>query len=100
MAALLALLSALVYGAGDFFGGLASRRAPAVLVTIWAQVVGLVGLSLAVAVVPSDEVTCCVRVSRSCALAACGASVRAHAASAYASMPRVRRYFSAVRSRG
>ncbi len=57
MAALLALASSLVYGSGDFLGGMASRRAPAILVTIWAQLIGLVGLAVAVVVLPADDVT-------------------------------------------
>jgi drug/metabolite transporter (DMT)-like permease len=42
VAVLLALCSAAVYGAGDFFGGLSSRRAPALLVVGASQLVGLV----------------------------------------------------------
>jgi drug/metabolite transporter (DMT)-like permease len=42
MAVLLALCSAVVYGAGDFFGGLSSRRAPALIVVGASQAVGLV----------------------------------------------------------
>ena len=41
MALLLALCSAAVYGAGDFLGGLSSRRAPALLVVGLSQFVGL-----------------------------------------------------------
>jgi uncharacterized membrane protein len=41
MAALLALLSAVVYGVGDFCGGMASRRARATAVVLWSHVVGL-----------------------------------------------------------
>jgi drug/metabolite transporter (DMT)-like permease len=41
MAALLALCSALVYGVGDFCGGLATRRATATAVVLWSHVVGL-----------------------------------------------------------
>lgn len=41
MAILLALCSAAAYGAGDFFGGLSSRRAPALVVVGLSQVVGL-----------------------------------------------------------
>lgn len=41
MAVLLALCSAALYGAGDFFGGLSSRRAPALLVVGLSQLVGL-----------------------------------------------------------
>jgi drug/metabolite transporter (DMT)-like permease len=45
----LALASALVYGTGDFLGGLSSRRAPAMAVTLCSQLAGL--LSIVVAVV-------------------------------------------------
>lgn len=41
MAALLALAAAAAYGAGDFLGGVASRREPATAVVLWAHVVGL-----------------------------------------------------------
>jgi drug/metabolite transporter (DMT)-like permease len=41
VAVLLALCSAAAYGAGDFFGGLSSRRAPALLVVGLSQLVGL-----------------------------------------------------------
>ena len=40
----LALASALAWGAGDFFGGLATRQARAVGITLISQFVGLVGL--------------------------------------------------------
>ena len=46
MAALLALLSSVLWGSSDFFGGLASRRLPAVLVVGWSQSFGLVGVVL------------------------------------------------------
>ncbi len=42
MAALLALCSAATYGVGDFFGGLAARRAPATAVLWWSHIVGVV----------------------------------------------------------
>jgi len=42
----LALLSSMVYGVADFLGGMSSRRAPAVTVTAWFQVTGLVFLVL------------------------------------------------------
>lgn len=54
MAVLLALASALVYGGGDFCGGLASRRAPALTVAIGAQLAGALGLAVVVALVPPD----------------------------------------------
>jgi len=44
VAILLALASALVYGTADFLGGLASRRAAALLVTFVSQCAGLVSL--------------------------------------------------------
>jgi drug/metabolite transporter (DMT)-like permease len=51
MAALLASLSAVVFGVGDFMGGLASRRVRAVVVAAWSQLVGLGLLVALVAVV-------------------------------------------------
>lgn len=44
----LGLLVAAAYGAGDFLGGLASRRRTASLVVLWSQAAGLVGLLLLV----------------------------------------------------
>jgi drug/metabolite transporter (DMT)-like permease len=44
MAAVLALLSAVVYGAGDFLGGLAARRLPPPAVVLRSNVIGLLGL--------------------------------------------------------
>ena len=41
MAILLAGLSALMYGAGDFCGGMATRRAPLFTVLVFSQLVGL-----------------------------------------------------------
>jgi drug/metabolite transporter (DMT)-like permease len=41
MASLLALTAAMAYGAGDFLGGVASRRAPTTAVVLWSHVVGL-----------------------------------------------------------
>ena len=38
------LASALTYGVADFFGGLAAKRAPAIAVTAFAALVGLVAL--------------------------------------------------------
>lgn len=56
MAALLALLSAMAWGAGDFFGGVAARRIPPPAVVLRSNVVGLVGLGLAVPLVGAAEV--------------------------------------------
>ena len=46
MAVVLALCSAATYGVGDFFGGLATRRASAPAVVLWSHVVGLILLLL------------------------------------------------------
>jgi uncharacterized membrane protein len=43
----LACVSAVLYGAGDFFGGFATRRASAITVTLASQAVGLVALLVA-----------------------------------------------------
>lgn len=40
----MALLSSMLYGVADFLGGMGSRRGPAVTVTAWFQVVGLLFL--------------------------------------------------------
>jgi drug/metabolite transporter (DMT)-like permease len=48
LAVALGLLVAATYGAGDFFGGLASRRRSATLVVLWSQGAGLVALLLLV----------------------------------------------------
>jgi uncharacterized membrane protein len=44
MALLLGLLVAVTYGSGDFFGGLAMRRAPVGATLLWTQAIGLVAL--------------------------------------------------------
>ena len=49
MAAALALLSSVLWGAADFFGGTASRRASAIAVVGGSQVLGLIGISLVAA---------------------------------------------------
>ena len=46
MAALLALLSATAYGAGDFFGGLSARRLPPAAVVLRTHAAGFLGLVL------------------------------------------------------
>ena len=48
LAVALGLLVATTYGAGDFFGGMASRRRSATVVVLWSQAAGLVGLALLV----------------------------------------------------
>lgn len=56
MAALLATLSAGLFGVGDFMGGLASRRVRAMVVAAWSQLVGLAVLTvLVVGVLPSSS---------------------------------------------
>jgi uncharacterized membrane protein len=52
--ALLALASAAFYGAADFLGGIASKRAASVVVTLVAQAAGLVLLALLLPVLPSS----------------------------------------------
>lgn len=56
MAVLLALCSAATYGVGDFFGGLAAKRAAATAVLFWSHLVGLV-LLLGAAMFVSGELT-------------------------------------------
>lgn len=56
MATLLALGSAIVFGAGDFLGGLASRRAATWAVVVGAQATGLVLLLAALPFLPSATV--------------------------------------------
>lgn len=45
MLVVLALTAAVCYGAGDFFGGFASKRVPAIAVALGAQIVGLIALA-------------------------------------------------------
>jgi uncharacterized membrane protein len=56
MAALLALLSAVVYGVGDYFGGVASRQLHPVAVALRSNVVGLAGLLVVAPLLGADEV--------------------------------------------
>lgn len=55
MAAVLALLCAVAYGAGDFLGGLAARRLPPPAVVLRTNVVGLAGLVAALPFVGEAE---------------------------------------------
>jgi drug/metabolite transporter (DMT)-like permease len=55
MAAVLALLSAVAYGAGDFLGGLAARRLPPAAVVLRSNAVGLVSLVVALPLVGDAE---------------------------------------------
>lgn len=52
MTALVATLAAALYGGADFLGGFASRKAPALIVTVFSQAVGLGVLLLATALIP------------------------------------------------
>jgi drug/metabolite transporter (DMT)-like permease len=54
LAIALGLASGLSWGVGDFFGGLASRRAPAIAVVAYSQAAGLVLALLALAIVRPD----------------------------------------------
>lgn len=56
MAAVLALLSAVVYGSGDFVGGLVARRLPPAAVVLRSNLVGLVGLVAIAPLFASDDV--------------------------------------------
>jgi drug/metabolite transporter (DMT)-like permease len=49
-AVVLALAAAALWGTGDFFGGLATRRLPVLTVLFWSQLIGLLGLVLWIAV--------------------------------------------------
>jgi uncharacterized membrane protein len=53
--AALALASAAFYGAADFLGGMASKRAAAVVITFVAQSAGLVVLALLLPILPSSS---------------------------------------------
>lgn len=57
MAVLLALLSAATYGVGDFFGGMASKRAPAAAVLLWSHATGLTLILPATLVVAGEATT-------------------------------------------
>jgi len=52
LAYLLAIASAALYGAADFLGGLASRRASTITVVVWSQASGLVMLLLVLPLLP------------------------------------------------
>jgi drug/metabolite transporter (DMT)-like permease len=56
MAAVLALLSAVVYGSGDFVGGLVARRLPPAAVVLRSNLVGLLGLVAIAPLFASDDV--------------------------------------------
>ena len=54
MAVVLGLLTAVAYGAGDFFGGLASRRSPVASVVVCSQAVSILFLVVLVAADPGE----------------------------------------------
>ncbi len=56
MAAVLALFSAAIYGAGDFLGGLAARRMPPAAVVLRTNVIGLLGLVVVAPFFAADDV--------------------------------------------
>ena len=53
MTAILALSAAVVYGTADFFGGVAARRTSPMAVTLFAHVVGLALLVVAIPLLPA-----------------------------------------------
>jgi len=57
MSQVLALTSAVLYGLGDFLGGVATRRSSIWTVTAWSQTLGLGALAIALTVVPAEVVT-------------------------------------------
>jgi len=57
MTAILALASALIIGSSDFGAGLATRRAPALTITLWAQATSLVVVGAALLVFGWETVT-------------------------------------------
>jgi uncharacterized membrane protein len=57
MALFLGVLVAITYGSGDFFGGLAMRRAPVGATVLWTQAVGLVALLLVAGAADGDPST-------------------------------------------
>lgn len=57
MSQLLALLSAVLFGFGDFTGGVASGRMHVWKVTAWSQVLGLAALVVGLLIIPAEAVT-------------------------------------------
>lgn len=55
MAVLLGLLVAVSYGAADFLGGLASKRAPAAVVVLQSQILGLFLLGVLIVAIPDQH---------------------------------------------
>jgi drug/metabolite transporter (DMT)-like permease len=57
MIEILALGSAVCYGAADFFGGLTARRASTIATVVWSQFVGLVLLAIVLPFLPAATVS-------------------------------------------
>src|SRR4051794_24058190 len=57
MIELLSLISAVLYGSADFFGGLTARRADTIATVVWSQVAGLVLLLLVLPFLPATTVS-------------------------------------------
>jgi drug/metabolite transporter (DMT)-like permease len=57
MSQLLAIASAVLFGLGDFTGGVATRRVPVWTVLAWSQLIGLAVLAVGLLVVPVESVT-------------------------------------------
>jgi drug/metabolite transporter (DMT)-like permease len=57
MIELLALVSAVLYGSADFFGGLTARRANTIATVVWSQFAGLVLLLLVLPFLPATTVS-------------------------------------------
>ena len=55
MLVVLALTSAAMYGAADFLGGLASRRASAIAIVVISQLAGLIALLLVLPLLPASS---------------------------------------------
>ncbi len=72
MGALLALISAAVWGAGDFFGGFATRRAPLLVTLIGVQVIGT-ALSMLMVLVTGEPPTTPEALPWAAAAGICGA---------------------------
>ena len=57
MAAVLALLASLTYGAADFLGGLMGRRIPITVLVLWSQIVSLALALVAAVMFQAEQVT-------------------------------------------
>src|SRR3954452_634127 len=57
MTELLALISAVLYGSADFFGGLTARRANTIATVVWSQAAGLVLLVPVLPFLPATTVS-------------------------------------------